>query len=79
MTFDELRPVCGYRQGAPLERRPANALALEHFPFFDRCTAQPPDGRGLAWLLSGGSILAYGHCDRASCPLALPERAHETL
>lgn len=51
-----------------LERRPANALNIEIGSPLPRCTRKSPDGRGLAWLLSGGSPLAYGHCTPLACP-----------
>ena len=51
------------------EKRPGNALNIESC-FFPkpRCYLKSPDGRGAAWLLSGGDVLAYGVCD-ADCPI----------
>lgn len=50
-------------------RRPANALNVEtgFFPA-KRCLLKSPDGRGLVWYLSGGSLFAYGQCNKR-CPL----------
>ena len=51
-----------------LERRRANALNIEIGSPLPRCTRKSPDGRGLAWLMSGGSPLSYGHCTPLACP-----------
>jgi hypothetical protein len=48
-----------------------NRLRIEESEPFPRCKEQSPDGRGLAWLASGGSHLAYGVCALGSCPRAL--------
>jgi len=51
--------------------RQRNALRVELVPSTGpRCSRRSPDGRGLAWLLSGGSALAYGTCCAAACPRA---------
>lgn len=51
--------------------RQRNALRVELVPSTaPRCSRRPPDGRGLAWLLSGGSALSYGACCAAKCPRA---------
>lgn len=34
-----------------------------------RCSLQSPDGRGYAWLNSGGPVSAYGACKWRACPL----------
>lgn len=59
---------CDQRQQESVERRPANALNLEIGAPRPRCLMKSPDGRGLAWLRSGGSVLAYGICV-APCPM----------
>jgi hypothetical protein len=66
--FDELAPFCESR--VPTVPRPQrNALRVELLPSRDdRCSRRSPDGRGLAWLMSGGDPLAYGLCCRAACP-----------
>lgn len=68
-TWGEFSAGCGHRAQPELERRPANALNIEIGTPAARCLARPPDGRGvtrdgstLAWLRSGGSLLAYGRC-----------------
>jgi hypothetical protein len=33
-----------------------------------RCLMRSPDGRGMAWIWSGGSVLAYGLCEGCACP-----------
>lgn len=66
--WGDLRPYCPDALSPPLERRRANALNVEIGQPLQRCKVRSPDGRGLAWLLSGGSPLAYGLCERAHCP-----------
>jgi len=68
LKFGEFSDACTERLGIDQERRPANALCVEYMTPTPRCKLQSPDGRGLAWLLSGGSALAYGRCCRESCP-----------
>lgn len=66
--FREISPLCPDRQDPDLIRRPANALNVEFAgPRIPRCKQRSPDGRGLAWLLSGGSITAYGFCEQSHC------------
>lgn len=69
--FADLAPLCPSRLAVDVERRPANALCLEIGAPLPRCRERSPDGRGDAWLASGGSPLAYGHCDAGACPRAL--------
>jgi hypothetical protein len=69
MTFAAFKESCAALWPIEVERRPGNALNLEVGAAADRCSLQSPDGRGLAWLLSGGSKLAYGVCCAAACPL----------
>lgn len=33
-----------------------------------RCLSRSPDGRGLAWLQSGGPVADYGACSQQRCP-----------
>ena len=68
--WGELSRHCEYRLALDVERRPGNALNLEVGTPMPRCTGRSPDGRGLAWLLSGGSALAYGICAKVKCPRA---------
>lgn len=66
--FTELAPLCHDRINLGVEPRPGNALNIEIGAPLPRCKRQSPDGRGLAWLHSGGSPLAYGTCSRGACP-----------
>ena len=69
--FEELRRVCpsALRGEAGRDyRRQSNALRTEMVPQGVHCSLRSPDGRGLAWLLSGGSPFAYGQCSRSGCP-----------
>jgi hypothetical protein len=66
--FAELCEKCPSRRDMGVERRPANALNVEIGSPMPRCIEQGPDGRGLTWLLSGGSLLAYGICGWRTCP-----------
>jgi hypothetical protein len=69
--YAELREKCPSRRGMIVERRPANALNIEIGQPMDRCLEKSPDGRGMAWLWSGGSLLAYGLCEGCkACPRA---------
>lgn len=79
LRFFELAPLCPsirYPQKGidyPFQR---NALRSEIIPSAGRCLEQSPDGRGLAWMWSGGSVLAYGCCALSTCPRAIqPEVA----
>lgn len=65
--FDDLAPICPDRLSPAFERRPANALNVEIGAPAPRCADRSPDGRGRAWLHSGGSALAYGHCRASKC------------
>ena len=66
--FAELRPLCPDARTGPLLRRPGNALNVEIGAPMMRCLQRSPDGRGLAWMMSGGSLLAYGLCTPGGCP-----------
>lgn len=66
--FTELSPHCPDRVQPELIRRPVNGLCIEIGEGRPRCLQQSPDGRGLAWYMSGGSVLAYGACGCRSCP-----------
>jgi hypothetical protein len=68
--FDELAPLCPSRMPViPVKQR--NALRVEILPSRDpRCSRRSPDGRGLAWVMSGGDPLSYGLCALRACPRA---------
>lgn len=68
LYFSELSAICPDRREQSVRRRPANALNVEIGAPLPRCLLRSPDGRGLAWLASGGDVLAYGICDPAACP-----------
>ncbi|MBK8188851.1 MAG: hypothetical protein IPK79_00190 [Vampirovibrionales bacterium] len=69
--WQEIRRNCQRRVTPEIERRRVNGLNVEASgAALDRCLLQSPDGLGLRWWLSGGSILAYGICTLANCPLA---------
>lgn len=65
--FSDLAARCPDARQPELERRPGNALNVEIGTPQRRCVRMSPDGRGAAWLLSGGSLLAYGPCSSAAC------------
>ena len=66
--WTDLAPLCSSRI-EPSRGKQRNALRIEVLPSDEwRCSRQSPDGRGLAWLLSGGDPLAYGACRERMCP-----------
>jgi hypothetical protein len=71
--WGDLAAECPDRIMPELPRRRANALNLEVGQPRARCKQLAPDGRGLAWLMSGGSPLAYGRCECAACPRAVKQ------
>ena len=71
--WGELKNHCQNRVAPGPERRPGNALNIEIGTPMPRCLYQSPDGRGLAWYMSGGSALDYGHCTQSKCPRCKPD------
>jgi len=76
IKFGEFAARCRYRVGAASdERRPANALCIEHFTMAPwRCTEQRPEhwpegSSSIRWLASGGEATVFGACGRSGCPL----------
>lgn len=69
LRFGEVAAICQHRIEARQESRPGTRLVVEHVAPLPRCVQQAPDGRGAAWLASGGSVLAYGTCCVTGCPL----------
>lgn len=66
--WSDLSALCPSRL-MPEPVRQRNALRIEVLPDSEpRCSRQSPDGRGLAWFLSGGNPLAYGACRERGCP-----------
>lgn len=72
--FEDLRRFCPDRLPAPRWEKQRNALRIEfvHSPE-PRCSRRSPDGRGNAWVASGGSSLVYARCDACECPRINPE------
>ena len=68
--FAELSAICPSLVKMGVERRRANALNIEIGAPLSRCSEQSPDGRGIAWVLSGGTYLSYGVCGSRTCPRA---------
>jgi hypothetical protein len=71
--WPDLSQYCCNRKQPDTPRRPGNVLNIEVGTPAPRCLFQAPDGRGLAWMLSGGSVLAYGLCLQSNCPWAKGE------
>jgi hypothetical protein len=69
--YSDLRRYCPDTLEIVAEPGFRNRLTTEFAPQTSRCKKRSPDGRGAAWLLSGGSALAYGQCSAAMCPRAL--------
>ena len=70
LRWDELSPHCPSRIQPELARRPSNALNIEIGEPSKRCSLLSPDGKGMRWIASGGSALAYGLCTKRKCPRA---------
>jgi hypothetical protein len=73
--FGDLAPLCPSRLRPVAGRdynRQRNALRVEIVPDSDRCLRKSPDGRGIAWLASGGSPIDYGACCPSGCPRSAP-------
>lgn len=64
---------CPYYRTPPENKRPGNALSVEvPLSGAPRCTLKtpsnwPPSISAARWLLSGGDVLVFGHCD-SICP-----------
>lgn len=69
LRFAEVATVCRHRLAVERQPRPGNRLCIEHVAPAPRCVQQAPDGRGAAWLASGGDVAAYGACCPTGCPL----------
>ena len=66
--WEDFAPICHQRLSFSTPRG-VSALNTEPQKPADRCKYKSPDGRGLAWLNSGGSGLTYGRCCKVGCPL----------
>ena len=71
--FAAMAAECPHRREIALERRPCNGLNVEIGQAADRCTQRPPSdwlaGGVIRWIGSGGSLLVFGACRAAGCPL----------
>jgi len=65
--WPELSAHCQNRIDPTVERRRCNGLNVEISAPSPRCLRRSPDGLGLRWFMSGGSVLAYGICDKRRC------------
>ena len=75
--FNELSVHCANRAEIRQEPRFMNRLAIYALSPLPRCLYRSPDGRGLAWLKSGGEVEAYGRCEREHCERAKPMQQME--
>jgi hypothetical protein len=66
--WPDLAQHCPSRVAPDVPRRGGNGLNVEVGAPLPRCLEKSPDGRGLVWWMSGGSVLAYGHCRQHGCP-----------
>ena len=69
--WQELAQHCCNRVEATREPRFMNRLSINVMTPLPRCLYRSPDGRGLAWLKSGGEVEAYGRCEQSHCERAL--------
>jgi hypothetical protein len=67
--WEEVQRMCDQRRESKVAPRPVNGFNVETSKAADRCLSQSPDGRGLIYLQSGGSLLAYGVCCSSKCPI----------
>lgn len=68
--WSELAPHCANHVLIKQEPRFINRLSINVMTPLPRCLYRSPDGRGLAWLKSGGEVEAYGRCEQAHCERA---------
>lgn len=68
--WNELAKHCCNRAEIPQEPRFMNRLSIYRMQPYARCLFRSPDGRGLAWLKSGGPLEAYGRCEQRHCERA---------
>lgn len=70
--WPDLSKHCCNRVEIHQEPRFMNRLSINVMTPLPRCLYRSPDGRGLAWLKSGGEITAYGLCEKANCERTKP-------
>lgn len=68
--WNDLAPHCCNHVVIHEEPRFMNRLAIYRITPLPRCLYRAPDGRGLAWLKSGGPLEAYGRCEQRYCERA---------
>lgn len=73
--WGELAKHCCNRVESVREPRFMNRLSINTMTPLPRCLHRSPDGRGLAWLKSGGEIEAYGRCEQQHCDRAKQSNA----
>lgn len=73
--FDDLAQHCCNRVDIRREPRFMNRLSINVMAPQPRCLFRSPDGRGLAWMKSGGELEAYGRCEQAHCEHTKPAAA----
>lgn len=66
----ELSEHCCQRVEVQEEPRFMNRLGFYRIQPLPRCLFRSPDGRGLAWLKSGGEVESYGRCEQRHCERA---------
>ena len=71
--WPELATHCANRVEVKQESRFMNRLSINVMSPLPRCLYRSPDGRGLAWLKSGGEVEAYGRCEQSACEKAQPK------
>ena len=75
LTSAALNLHCGSR--AIVELSPYNSDAAfgirpeADATYRPRCLRRAPDGRGLRWMASGGSLADYGECRSRGCPMSM--------
>ena len=73
--WGELAQHCCNRVEYVREPRFMNRLSINIMTPLPRCLYRSPDGRGLAWLKSGGDMESYGLCEQQHCERAKQSNA----
>ena len=66
----DLAKHCSNRAEVLDEPRFMNRLSIYRMQPLPRCLFRSPDGRGLAWMKSGGPLESYGICEQMHCERA---------
>lgn len=72
--FDDVAERCASRVQAETHHRPCNGVNVEYYGGSYRCLNQKPDhwpesATAIRWIKSGGSVLVFGECCLAGCPI----------